>query len=146
MTSKLDPEGLRKEYEEDEGASILELARRHGMSYFPVWKALKKAGTKMRHGAPTTRRRDIKADAVAALYQDGWPKCRIAEALVCSVSVVTRMLKEAGVRERWRRPRSQTKVKCRFCRRYFDPRGVASHEKTKHTDRTLASRIENGEG
>ena len=41
MTSKLDPEGLRKEYEEDEGASILELARRHGMSYFRVWKALK---------------------------------------------------------------------------------------------------------
>ncbi len=138
----LDSATLRAKYEA--GATVAELAREHGCSSFPILLALHKAGTTMRQGlSPTRRRLDVKAEAVVALYAQGWPKNRIAKALSCSSHLVTKLLRQAGVPER---PRAKGRVKCRFCAKWVDPKGVASHERMKHADQTLASRVENGEG
>ena len=133
---------LRSKYER--GVTVRELAVEYGCSPFPILRALHAAGTAFRYGIPMTRKRpDIKAEAVVALYAQGWPKNRIAKALGCSGHLVTKLLRQAGVPER---PRAKGRVKCRFCAKWVDPKGVASHERMKHPDQTLASRIENGEG
>ena len=133
---------LRSKYER--GVTVRELAAEYRCSYFPILRALHRAGTALRHGIPMTRKRpDIKAEAVVALYAQGWPKNRIAKALGCSGHLVTKLLRQAGVTMR---PRSKGKVKCRYCAKWLDPKGVASHEKIKHADRTSASRTENVEG
>src|SRR5205823_4361664 len=101
----IDPEVLRRAYEDDPKATVASVAKRHGMSTMAVWTRL--------HPRPkdnTTTRRVKKSTtpeveaAMVESFRAGNVVSRLAKDFDVTLSVVYRVLRDAGVKLRKRPP------------------------------------------